>query len=155
HTRAAFVILQHLPAARMEAFAEWITSLGLSSSIAKYPQSLRQGAALIAPGDRHLKVLHGTCVAPDHGAPLAGHKPSATVLISSLVSCAAQPTLIVLSGMGRDGAVAVPAFVAAGGTLVVQRPDTCAVAGMPESAMAVAPRCHRLAPSEIGPFVRG
>ncbi|MFT3922239.1 MAG: chemotaxis protein CheB [Myxococcales bacterium] len=151
---AAFVIVQHLPAARMPAFAEWICELGLPSETLPGARALRPGMAWVAPGDRHLRVV-GSHATLDDGEPVMGHKPSATVMVSSLVRLAARTTLIILSGMGSDGASAVPAFVAAGGKLVVQQPSTCAVPGMPEAALAASPRCHELGPREIGRFVTG
>ncbi len=151
---AAFLMLQHLPAERVPAFASWLCSLGLPSEVAENGQPLREGCALVASGDRHLCVQRGERASLTSSPPIAGHRPSATELFASLVDVASHTTAIVLSGMGRDGADAIPAFVAAGGTVIVQRPDTCAVPGMPEAALAAAPRAHRLSPTEIGMLVR-
>jgi two-component system chemotaxis response regulator CheB len=151
---AAFLVLQHLPSERVAAFTAWLATLGLPSEVAEAGAPLREGGALVAPGDRHLCVLRGERVSLTNSPALAGHRPSATELFASLVDVAPQTTAIVLSGMGRDGADALPDFVAAGGTLIVQRPDTCAVPGMPAAALAAAPRAHRLSPAEIGMLVR-
>ncbi len=55
---------------------------------------------------------------------------------------------IVLSGTGDDGAVGVEHVAAAGGTVIVQSPDTAEFAGMPDRAIATGRADHVLEPAE-------
>jgi chemotaxis response regulator CheB len=58
--------------------------------------------------------------------------------------------VVVLSGMGRDGADAIGPLMRAGASFIGQRADTCAVPSMPDSAFAAADKQgRRLAPDEI------
>jgi two-component system chemotaxis response regulator CheB len=74
------------------------------------------------------------------GDAVDGFRPSGTVLLSSLAGAFGRRALgVVLSGMGNDGADGLGAICAAGGTAVVEDPESAVVAGMPERALARAP----------------
>ncbi len=153
---AAVALVQHLPSERMQAFAEWITSLGLTAEVVVTPRALVRGRCLVAPGTHHLAIAHGERATLDESPPIAGHRPSANVLFQSLVSSAPRVVAVVLSGMGRDGATGLEPLVAAGARCIVQRPDTCPVPAMPNAAIEVSKgRAWPLAPSEIGLAIRG
>jgi len=56
---------------------------------------------------------------------------------------------IILSGMGSDGSKGVEAIKAAGGMVLVQRPDTAAFPGMPEAAIGTECADMILSPKEM------
>ncbi len=151
--RSGIVIVQHLPDAHMNGFAEWLTGLGLPSEVVRGPTPVRTGCALIAPGHRHLVIRHGLAVTDD-SPPVLGHKPSASVLFRSMLPYARSTVAVVLSGMGADGADALKDLALAGARCVVQDPATCGVDSMPKAALAAAPRGRALPPSEIARGVR-
>jgi two-component system, chemotaxis family, protein-glutamate methylesterase/glutaminase len=152
--QAPMLVVQHLPSDRVASMTDWLTSIGIRASIATDGAPLTRGNVLIAPGGRHLAVGPREVVRFDDGEPLAGHRPSATVLFESLIPHATKTIAVVLSGMGRDGADAIGRLAAAGGTIVVQRPDTCPVPSMPESALAASHgRGRALAPDAIAPAI--
>jgi two-component system chemotaxis response regulator CheB len=152
---AALLVLQHMPAARMEAFTSWLTSLGLRSSLARANGLLCAGHTYVAPGDKHLRVTRSDALAYDDGPPVKGHKPSATILFDSLAHCRAEVIVVVLSGMGDDGAAAIPALMRRGARCIVQRHDTCPVPSMPDAALlAAGARALSLAPGQIGSRIR-
>jgi two-component system chemotaxis response regulator CheB len=75
----------------------------------------------------------------EEGVPVAGFRPSGTVLFQSLATSFGRQALgLVLSGMGNDGAEGLGSIYAAGGTAIVEDPETATVAGMPERALAQA-----------------
>ncbi len=153
--QASTLVVQHLPSDRVGSLTEWLTSIGVRASVADAGAPLVPGSVLVAPGDRHLAVGPRDLVRIDDQGPIAGHRPSATVLFESLVPYAKRSVAVVLSGMGRDGADALPTFVASGGTVLAQRVDTCAVGSMPKAALAASKgRGRGLAPDEIAPEVR-
>jgi two-component system chemotaxis response regulator CheB len=72
------------------------------------------------------------------GSPLVrGVRPSLDVTLRSAADAfGARATAVVLTGMGRDGAVGCGVVRAGGGTVIVQTPASCVVAGMPQAALA-------------------
>jgi two-component system chemotaxis response regulator CheB len=66
-------------------------------------------------------------------APVAsGCLPSVDPMLSSLAeACEGRSLGVILSGMGRDGALGAKDLVAAGGTIYAQDADSSAVWGMP------------------------
>ncbi len=152
---AMIAIVQHLPATRMKDFSGWLSTLGLRAQLASGGEAVQSGRTYVAPGDKHLRVERGGRLALDDSAPVKGHKPSATVLFESLLDRAKNVVCVVLSGMGDDGAAALPKLVRAGARCFVQRRDSCAVSGMPDAALlAAGARGRALAPSEIGAVLK-
>jgi len=79
-----------------------------------------------AAGQLHLRSAH----LPDN--PF--HPNIDEILLSAAASGLAVGTAI-LTGMGSDGAIGAAALAERGYPVLAQRPDTCAVAGMPQSAV--------------------
>ena len=63
--------------------------------------------------------------------------PNADRLFLSAAEPALSCTVVVLSGMGKDGAEGASRLEAQGAAIYVQEPDTCVVAGMPRAALAL------------------
>jgi two-component system chemotaxis response regulator CheB len=61
--------------------------------------------------------------------------PNADRLFLSAAELALPCTVVVLSGMGQDGAEGASRLEAQGAAVYVQEPDTCVVAGMPRAAL--------------------
>ena len=102
------------------------------------------GRALIAPGNRHLKVkklpLGNVALLADDVA-MNGHCPSVDVLFHSVaVEFGSQAMGVLMTGMGDDGAVGLGEIRAAGGYTVAQSQETCVVFGMPKAAIGDAGR---------------
>jgi two-component system chemotaxis response regulator CheB len=95
------------------------------------------GQVVIAGDDLHLELTLGGCVRLRSGDSVDGFRPSGTVLLASLAAGFGRRALgVVLSGMGADGADGLGAIYAAGGTAVVEDPESAVVSGMPERALA-------------------
>ena len=91
----------------------------------------------------------GTLVTRISTEPAAsGCVPSVDPMLSSLAeACEGRALGVILSGMGRDGAVGAQALVDAGGTIFAQDADSSAVWGMP-GAVARAGLASLIAPPE-------
>lgn len=63
------------------------------------------------------------------------YHPSADLLFRSAAEAAASPVAVILTGMGDDGSAGAMALAARGLPILVQDPATCAVDGMPRSAI--------------------
>jgi two-component system chemotaxis response regulator CheB len=100
---------------------------------------LLPGSALIAPGNRHLKVakIGKSSVAVLSAAPpVNGHRPSADVLFDSVSQLYGADVIgVIMTGMGEDGARGLGRIRACGGHTMAQDEESCVVYGMPKVAV--------------------
>lgn len=147
------VIVQHMPEYFTAAFANRLNGL-CRIEVKEGAQGDRviPGRAIIAPGNRHLSVVHrGDSFQIDvtDGPLVSRHRPSVDVLFRSVASSAGANALgVILTGMGEDGASGMLDIKRAGGSTVAQDEETCVVFGMPQKAISagavdsVAPLSH-------------
>jgi two-component system chemotaxis response regulator CheB len=132
------VIVQHTERGFSSALVSWLAAASkLKIKLAKDGDSLDAGEVVVAGDDAHVEITANRRLRLGSGEPVDGYRPSGTVLLASLANTFGRRALgIVLSGMGSDGANGLGAIYAAGGTAVVEDPETAVVAGMPERALA-------------------
>lgn len=136
------VIVQHMPAGFTKTFAGLLNDVSaLQVSEAEDGAVLRPGCALVAPGDRQVKVVRSggaLAVAYAGTTKVNGHCPSVDVMMwSAAKAVGADCTGVLLTGMGADGARGMLAIRKAGGGTVAQDEATSVVYGMPREARAV------------------
>src|SRR5579859_8299559 len=93
---------------------------------------LRPGTVYVVPANRHVAITaHDMTVLPDGpGRP----KPSIDLLLTSAAAVyGPQLIAVILTGTGSDGTAGADAVHAAGGTVMIQNPQTAAFASMPAS----------------------
>jgi len=137
---AAILVVQHMPAGFTDMFAKRLNAAcRIEVKEASDGDLISAGRALIAPGDKHLKIKRnplGTVAVLSNGPPVNGHRPSADVLFHSVAceygSCA---TGMIMTGMGSDGAEGIGEIMAKGGLSVAQDEESCVVFGMPKAAI--------------------
>lgn len=137
---AGVLIVQHMPEGFTEMFARRLDQLSkIEVKEAKEGDLILPGRALIAPGNRHLKVrkLRLSPVASITGGPeVNGHRPSADVLFSSVAQEFGPKAIgVIMTGMGEDGAEGIGKIRAAGGATLAQSEDSCVIFGMPKAAI--------------------
>lgn len=137
---AGILIVQHMPAGFTEMFASRLnTTCEIEVKEAKDGDLVLPGRALIAPGNRHLKIKRmalGTIAVLSDAPPVSGHRPSADVLFRSVASEYGQRvTGLIMTGMGSDGAEGIGEIKARGGMTVAQDEESCIVFGMPKVAI--------------------
>jgi two-component system chemotaxis response regulator CheB len=97
---------------------------------------LDPGAVLVAPGGSHLRVDADRRTRVTDEPAVGGLRPRADLTIADVAASFGERTLlVVLTGMGRDGAQGARAVRAAGGRVICQAGDTCAVYGMPRAVV--------------------
>lgn len=133
------VIVQHMPAGFTRALAARLNHVSpLVVREAAGGEVLVPGQALIAPGDRHLRVRRsGAGLAAElwDGPPVSRHRPSVDVLFHSVAeTLGSRATGVLLTGMGEDGAEGMLALRTAGAWTIAQDEATCVVYGMPAEA---------------------
>ena len=134
------LVVQHMPPMFTRLLAERLDRVSaLPVREAEDGEVVQPGTVYVAPGDRHLEVVrHGAEVraALGDGPPENSCRPAADVLFRSAAAAYGRGVLgVVLTGMGRDGTRGCEAIRAAGGTVVVQDPETAVVGSMPASVL--------------------
>jgi two-component system chemotaxis response regulator CheB len=135
------LITQHMPVGFTKSFANRLDSLcQISVKEAEDGERILPGHAYIAPGDKHLLVTKSGAyylVQLEDSPPVNRHKPSVDVLFSSVAKCVGKnATGVILTGMGKDGAVGMLQMKEAGSYNLAQDEASCVVYGMPKEAVA-------------------
>lgn len=130
------LITQHLPSSFIPVFARQVeTACRRPADIAVDGLEIRPGRIAIAPGDAHLLVRRDgdrLTTRLCHEPVPSGCLPSVDPMLMSLAqACEGAALGVILSGMGRDGAIGAQHLVDAGGMIYAQDADTSAVWGMP------------------------
>lgn len=148
------LVTQHLPASFMPVFARQLQTIsGCEALVAEEDTELVPGRIIVAPGDAHLTVWRQgetVRIRLDRSPSASGCTPSVDPMFASLAEVYGADTLgVVLSGMGRDGAIGAAQIVAAGGALFAQDEASCAVWGMPRAVAEAGLASAILPPDQI------
>jgi two-component system chemotaxis response regulator CheB len=139
------VIVQHMPAHFTKLFADRLNmEVAMEVREAQDRDEIRDGLVLIAPGDRHLIIEKnfqstGFHVRIQDGERVAGHRPSVTHMFESAsrTGFAHKIVGVILTGMGKDGAVGMEKMKAMGSYNIGQDESTSVVFGMPREAYEI------------------
>jgi two-component system chemotaxis response regulator CheB len=156
--RLPVLITQHLPESFMPYFAAQVAVLAnRPCEVAEDHVRIRPGRILIAPGRAHIR-----CVSMGDGAAIrlsttpapSGCLPSVDPMLESVAETYGARALgVVLSGMGRDGAIGATSLAVAGGSVVVQDRASSVIWGMPGAVVASGIADAILPPDEIGQMI--
>ncbi|QCB54225.1 chemotaxis-specific protein-glutamate methyltransferase CheB [Sphingopyxis sp. PAMC25046] len=133
---APILLTQHLPDAFMEFYAKQIgTMTARRVRVAEAGMAIEPNSIYLAPGDAHLIVVESGRrreIALDHRPVDNGCCPSADPMLDSVAEIYGKGGIaVILSGMGRDGALGAGRLKDAGGTIFAQAPESCVIWGMP------------------------
>lgn len=133
------VIVQHMPPVFTKMFADRLNKLcKIEIKEAENGDRLRQGLALLAPGDFQMSLQkdgRGYYVKIAPGEKVSGHRPSVDHLFHSVAKVAGKNVIgVIMTGMGSDGASGMVAMKNAGAYTIGQDKDSCVVYGMPMCA---------------------
>lgn len=149
---APVVIAQHIDPTRESHLPEILsrhTALSVRTVTSREP--LESGVVFVVPADRHVQITdHSVGLSTDSSSR---PKPSVNLLLTSAAEAFGERLIaIILSGTGSDGAVGAAAVKQAGGTVIIQNPETARYPGMPRSlAPAIVDIVAEL--EDIGPMV--
>ncbi len=137
----AVVITQHMPAGFTTSFAARLDGLcKIHVKEATDGERVLPGHAYIAPGGMHLRIDRSGAnyvARLDNSEPVNRHKPSVDVLFHSVaVNVGPNAIGVMLTGMGKDGTVAMREMRDAGAHNIAQDEASCVVFGMPREAIA-------------------
>lgn len=157
---APLLITQHMPPGFTASFAARLDGLCPNSHIkeASDGDTLLHGQVLIAPGGFHLEVARAgqnRYKARLKNFPkVSGHKPSVDVLFSSLAKAAKdRGVAVLLTGMGKDGALGTRKVKEAGGETFGQNEASCVVYGMPKAAFEMGGIRHQIQLSAVAGII--
>jgi len=145
------LIAQHMPEGFTTSFARRLDALcKISVREAAGDERVLPGHAYIAPGHSHLMLARSGAnyvTRIDQADPVNRHRPSVDVLFRSAALSAGKNAVgVILTGMGKDGALGMLEMKNAGAHNFAQDEASCVVFGMPREAIAVG------ATHEVGPL---
>ncbi|MBN2628376.1 MAG: chemotaxis-specific protein-glutamate methyltransferase CheB [Spirochaetales bacterium] len=134
------VVVQHMPAGFTKEFANSLNKISpLEVKEAQTGDLVKPGRILIAPGDKHVEVEKrklATVINLSDAPPQNGHKPSAGVLFESVARNFGENCIaVIMTGMGKDGAVEIGEIFRQGGMTLAQDEASSVVFGMPRVAI--------------------
>lgn len=141
---AGILVVQHMPPGFTKSLAERLDSMSqIRVKEAEHGEKIVPGTAYIAPGDFHLKVIAqgvaGTkelIVNLDKSPPRGALRPAADVMLESVAQeFWSHMVCVIMTGMGHDGAAALPALKQKGAQIIAEDQSTCIVYGMPKAAV--------------------
>ena len=133
------VIVQHMPPGFTKMYADRLNNqCEVAVKEAATGDRVLPGQVLIAPGDRHMRlvkvggVYQVECKGTDR---VNGHCPSVEVLFESVAKVAGKNAVgVILTGMGGDGGKGLLSMRNAGAKTIGQDEASCVVYGMPKVA---------------------
>jgi two-component system chemotaxis response regulator CheB len=131
------LIVQHMPGQFTRALAERLHQMSVVTVREARPsERLVAGVVLVAPGDHHVVFEKNGMIKLTQGPAVNGCRPSADVTLQSAAPIyGSKLTTVVMTGMGRDGALGAAAVRAAGGRVIAQDKETSVVYGMPKAVV--------------------
>ncbi|MDQ7990145.1 MAG: CheB methylesterase domain-containing protein [Candidatus Dactylopiibacterium sp.] len=133
------LVVQHMPEMFTASFAKRLDGLcALTVKEAAHAERARPGTVYIAPGHSHLlvrRVPGGFQCELSAADPVNRHRPSVDVLFHAAAREVGRQCLgVMLTGMGKDGALGMLAMREAGAYNICQDQQSCVVWGMPREA---------------------
>jgi two-component system, chemotaxis family, protein-glutamate methylesterase/glutaminase len=108
---------------------------------------------LIAPGDFHMEIVNKDGqlrVQLNQAAPLHGVRPAADILMNSVAELVRENAIgVVLTGMGKDGALGLFQMKKNGAHTIAQDEASSLIFGMPKEAIALGAAIQVLPLSQI------
>lgn len=128
-TPVAFLLIQHIDAPFIESLASVLCrNSHFECEVAQPGAKLQHGKVLIAPAEQTLSFSADGEVLATHEPWQGPYAPNINQAFNAVCSTvAAQHGIIMFSGMGDDGAQAVPGLANRGIPIWAQSPHTCAI----------------------------
>jgi two-component system chemotaxis response regulator CheB len=134
------VMTQHMPPGFTRTFAARLDACCAMKVVeAQGGERIMPGTAYLAPGHLHLTVKRSGAdyqIALDDRPRVSGHKPSVDVMFSSVAEAVGENAVaVLLTGMGKDGALGMQQIAHQQGYTIAQNEESCVIFGMPREAI--------------------
>jgi two-component system chemotaxis response regulator CheB len=145
------VIVQHITSGFLEGMADWLNSeCQIKIKVAQDSERVCEGVVYLAPTDLQMRIEIGGKIRLTDEPPYNGYKPSGDVLLESVAAVYKESAVgVLLTGMGSDGAMGIKAIKQMNGRTIAQDEKSCAVFGMPKSAIDMGVVDKALPPDKI------
>jgi two-component system chemotaxis response regulator CheB len=145
------LIVQHIAAGFVGSFTEWLgQSSGFPVLEARHGDLLLPGHAYVAPDGCHMGVSTVDRIALSRIAPENGMRPSVAYLFRSIALVFGKSAVgVLLTGMGKDGAVELKTMKEKGAVTIAQDKESSLIHGMPGEAIKINAATYVLPPEEI------
>lgn len=142
--RPAMAIVLHMPPGSRGVMHELLAAPSRPPmKVAEDKEPIVPGSIYFATSGYHLLVESGGTFALSLDELVHFSRPSIDVLFETAAEAYGERALgIILSGANSDGAEGLRAIATAGGSTVVQQPDTAEVPVMPEAALQACPASY-------------
>jgi two-component system chemotaxis response regulator CheB len=155
---APILIVQHMPPNFTKSLAQRLNDISQIKVVeAQEGDILHAATAYIAPGGYHMTAYREKAltyrIRLSKEDPRSGHRPSVDVMFESLLGLHdLQRHIVLMTGMGSDGAKSMLALREAGvTTTIAESEETCVVYGMPRAAVELKAAMHVLSQQDIAP----
>ena len=150
---AAVVVIQHIDQHVAPGMAAWLTDrCALPVRLAAEGDRPAAGTILLAGTNDHLVLKTSTSVGYTEEPRANVYRPSVDVFFQSVARMWRGPVVgVILTGMGRDGAIGLKALRDLGYYTIAQDEATSAVYGMPKAATSLGASVDVLPATAIAP----
>ncbi len=150
---APILVVQHISKGFLEGLTEWLRqTTGLPVHIARHGDELQPGHIYFARDDYHLGVDENGRLRLSREEIENGLRPSVSYMFRSIMnSFDGEAVGILLTGMGKDGAMEMKMMKDDGAVTIAQDRESSVVYGMPGEAVRLDGATYVLSPEEIAP----
>lgn len=148
---AAVLVVQHMAVGFTGNFVHWLNQNShLPVRLAEDGSLIAPGEVYVAPDGCHMEVTSSGRVALSLAPPENGVRPSVSALFRSVAASYGRNAAgVILSGMGKDGAMELKTLRDRGGVCIAQDKESSMVFGMPGEAIRIDAAQHILSPEGI------
>lgn len=148
--RAAVIVVQHIAEGFSSGMVEWLNATStIPVALAHQGDSLLSCRVLVAPDRANLLITSEQKVHLSN-KPLLLQLPSVDVTMQAVAEVYKARSLgVLLTGMGRDGAIGMKSIKRAGGYTIAQDEASCTIFGMPRAAIELNAADEVLPPDKI------
>jgi two-component system, chemotaxis family, protein-glutamate methylesterase/glutaminase len=145
------LIVQHIADGFTRYFVEWLTqSSRLPIHLPTHGQQVLPGHVYVAPDGLHMAITADGRIQLIGAEVENGLRPSVSYLFRSVAKAYGPGGVgVLLTGMGRDGALELKTMKEEGALTIVQDRDTSTVYGMPGEAVRLGGASYILSPENI------
>lgn len=149
------LIVQHMPPIFTQKLAEMLSKYSPVKVVeAKDGDRLLPGVAYVAPGDYHMTVERDMTLKLNQNEKVCFVRPSVDVLFDSVfLNLNLKTLVIILTGMGDDGAAGAVKLAQKGHDVFVQSKESSVVWGMPGSTKRLLPDAKVLDINDFGRLI--
>lgn len=148
---APVLVVQHMAVGFTENFVHWLNhSSKLPVQLGVEGARVNAGQVYVAPDNCHMEVDSSGRIQLTNAPPEHGVRPSVAALFRSVAQgYGRQAVGVLLTGMGKDGALELKSIRGRGGITVAQDKESSMVFGMPGEAIEIDAAQYILAPAGI------